>query len=144
MEIISVLFFILLEGQSQSHVIKYSHQINIFIIESQDLLGWIGSLEIIQSYSLLKQGQLEQIVWDCVHLDSEDLQGWRFHNLSGQPVPCLVTLTTKIRFLKFCQNLQCCSQCPLLLVLSVDATEKSLPLLHPPPIRYLYTWVRSL
>jgi len=36
---------------------------------------------------LLKQGHLEQVVQDCVQSSFEHLQGWRFHILSGQPVP---------------------------------------------------------
>ena len=36
--------------------------------------------------SLLKQGHLKLVAQDHVQMDFEDLQGWRLHNLSGQPV----------------------------------------------------------
>jgi len=45
--------------------------------------------------SLLKQDHLQPAAQDHVHTAFEHLQSWRLHNLSGQPVPCLVTLTVK-------------------------------------------------
>ena len=38
---------------------------------------------------LLKQGHVEGVAQDCVQMAFEYLQGWRLHNLSGQPVPVL-------------------------------------------------------
>ena len=38
---------------------------------------------------LLKQGHLGQVASDHVQIAFEYLQGWRLHNLSGQPVPVL-------------------------------------------------------
>uniref|UniRef100_A0A8B9Q4U4 Transmembrane protein 19 n=1 Tax=Apteryx owenii TaxID=8824 RepID=A0A8B9Q4U4_APTOW len=38
---------------------------------------------------LLKQGHLEHVAQDPVQVGFEYLQGWRLHNLSGQPVPVL-------------------------------------------------------
>lgn len=37
--------------------------------------------------SLLTQGQVEHIPWDCVQMALEILQGWKLCNLSGQPLP---------------------------------------------------------
>lgn len=37
--------------------------------------------------SLLKQGQKNQAVQDCVQLCFEYVQGWRLYNTSGEPVP---------------------------------------------------------
>ena len=37
--------------------------------------------------ALLKQGQLQQVAQDHVQSGFEYLQGWRLHNLSGQPIP---------------------------------------------------------
>lgn len=39
--------------------------------------------------SLLKQDQLGLAAHDCVHMASEDLQGWRLHYHYGQPGPLL-------------------------------------------------------
>ena len=38
---------------------------------------------------LLKQGHLDQAAQDCVSTAFEYLQGWKLHNLSGQPVSVL-------------------------------------------------------
>ena len=38
---------------------------------------------------LLKQGHLKKAAQDHVQIAFEYLQGWRLHNLSGQPVPVL-------------------------------------------------------
>ena len=38
---------------------------------------------------VLKQGHLEQVAQDCIQMAFQYLQGWRLHNLSGQPVPVL-------------------------------------------------------
>ena len=38
---------------------------------------------------LLKQGHLEPVAQECDQMASEHLQGWRPHNLLGQPVPAL-------------------------------------------------------
>jgi len=56
---------------------------------------------------------------------------------------CQCSVTAKKCFLMFRGNLLCLSLCPLPLVLSLGATEKSLALssLHP-PFRYLYTLLR--
>jgi len=45
-----------------------------------------GPLEVIWSKPLLKHGHLELVAQDHV---LEYLQGWRLHNLPGQPVPWL-------------------------------------------------------
>lgn len=74
--------------------------------------------------SLLKEGHLELLV----QMASEDLQGGRLHNSSGQPFQCSVTLTVKF-YLMFIRTSQWTPMCPLLLVL-----------LHP-PIRYSYTLI---
>lgn len=58
-----------------------------FPTESQDGLGWKGSLEVILPKTLLKQGHLEQV--DHGQTAFEDLQGVRLHILSGQSVPGL-------------------------------------------------------
>ena len=39
--------------------------------------------------TLLKQGHLQLVAQDHVQTAFEYLQGWRIHNLSGQPVPVL-------------------------------------------------------
>ena len=38
---------------------------------------------------LLKQGHLEMVAQDHAQMAFEYLQGWRLHNLTGQPVPVL-------------------------------------------------------
>jgi len=38
---------------------------------------------------LLKQGHLQPVVQDCIQITFDYLQGWRLHNLPGQPVPLL-------------------------------------------------------
>ena len=57
---------------------------------------------------------------------------------------CSVTLTTK-KFNMLVQNFLCSSFRPLLLVLSLCTTKKSLASYTclPPPFRYLYTFIRS-
>lgn len=62
----------------------------LFPVESQNSLGWKGTLKVIWSSHLLKAeltSQLDQVAQGCVQLSSEHLQGWRSHTLSGQPVP---------------------------------------------------------
>lgn len=44
--------------------------------------------------TLLMQGCLQLVAQDRVLMAFEQHGGWRFHNLSGQPVP-VVTLTVK-------------------------------------------------
>jgi len=39
--------------------------------------------------TLLKQGHLELVAKDHAQMAFEYLQGWRLHNLPGQPVPVL-------------------------------------------------------
>jgi len=57
--------------------------------DSQNGWCWKAPLEVIWSNSLLKQGYLEPVAQGCVQTAFEYLQGWRLHNLSGQPVPVL-------------------------------------------------------
>jgi len=38
---------------------------------------------------LLKQGHLQPVAQDNVHMAFEYLQGWRLHSVPGQPVPVL-------------------------------------------------------
>jgi len=75
---------------------------------------------------LPKQGHPQQAAEDHVQAGLEYLQRRRLHNLSGQPVPVLVTLRGKKFFLMFRRNFLCFSLCPLSLVLSLGTTEKSL------------------
>lgn len=46
-----------------------------------------GPLEFSHPTLLLTQGHLEQPAQDCVQVAFTSLQGWRLHQLSGQPVP---------------------------------------------------------
>lgn len=55
------------------------------LTESQNGRGWQGPLGATWSNPLLKHGHSEQIA----QVAFEDLQEWRLHNLSGQPVPVL-------------------------------------------------------
>lgn len=47
-------------------------------------LQWISG-DHLSSLPLLKQTYLEPAVQNCVQMTFEHLQGWRPHNLSGQP-----------------------------------------------------------
>ena len=65
---------------------------------------------------LLKQGHLDTVAQDHVQMGSEYLQGWRLHNISGQPIPVLCHLHSKKVFRR---HLLCFSVCPSPLVLSL-------------------------
>jgi len=76
---------------------------------------------------------------------AEYLQGWRLHNLPGQPVSVLGHLHSKKVFTDETWNLLCFGFCPLTLVLSLGTTEKRLaPSSLHPPFRYLHTSVIPL
>lgn len=109
-----------------------------FPTESQDGLGWKGSLEVILPKTLLKQGHLEQV--DHVQTAFEDLQGVRLHILSGQSVPVLHYLDSTEEV----PDAMTSSLCSPPFVLAPGPTENSLALysLHP-PFRYLCTFIRS-
>lgn len=51
--------------------------------------GWKAPLENIWSNPQLNQGYLELVAQDRVQVAFDCLQGWRFLNLPGQPVPVL-------------------------------------------------------
>ena len=75
---------------------------------------------------------------------SNDLQGWRCHNLSGQPVKVFSNPQRKKLFLTFNCNCLYFNLCPLPLFLSWGTTVKNLAqssLIL--PFRYLYTWRQS-
>ena len=62
----------------------------------------------------------------------------------GKLCQCLVTPAVKKWFLMFRGNLPCFSWCPLPLVLALGTTKRSLaPTPLHPPLRYLYTLIRS-
>lgn len=60
---------------------------NITITEWLRLKGvwWM----VLSSRPSTQAGHLEQPAQDCAQAAFESLQGWRLHNLSGQPVPVL-------------------------------------------------------
>ena len=92
----------------------------------------------------LKQGHLQQSAQGCVQAGFEHLQGWSLHSLSGQPV---LSTQSPLRSKKFIPvhgwTFFYCSLCPLLLALSLSATEKSLALPLLPTVRYSCTLRRS-
>ena len=60
--------------------------------ENHRIIGWLRLEEIsgghwVQPANLLKQGHLELVAQDHVQVTFGYCQGWRLHNLSGQPVP---------------------------------------------------------
>lgn len=89
--------------------------------------------------TLLKQGHLAPVTQNHVQRAFEDLQGQRFHSLSGKPCQCSVTLTGRKCFLMFRGSFLCFNLCPSSLILSLSTTKNNLALssLHP-PLRYLY------
>lgn len=111
-------------------------------------LWWLESTSRGHLIQPPKQSQLKQLVQDCVQLGFEYLWVWRFHNLPGKPVPgfqlfhlfqCFTTLTVKgVGGLKFKGNILYFSLGLLLLVLSLDTTEKS------PPVFFLFLFSRYL
>ena len=52
------------------------------------LTGTSGG-RLVYHLPLLKQGLLQLVAQEHVQMAFEHLQGWRLHNLSGQPVPVL-------------------------------------------------------
>ena len=87
-------------------------------------LSWAGtSGDRLVQPTCSQQGQLEQVVQDCVQLGFERLHRWRHHNLSEQRVPVFDRLHWKS---VFNQNVLCLSLCPLLFVLSVGSVTPSL------------------
>lgn len=60
--------------------------------------GWKGALvgPSVPIY-LLKQCPLEQIAQACIQVVLECLQGWRLHNLAGQPVPVIFAVWSSIQ-----------------------------------------------
>lgn len=100
---------------------------------------------------MTSSGPTPQIIQVCLQQAAQDhdqvfecLQGWRLHNLSGQPVAGLGHSHSENHFLLFTGNLPSFTLCPLALLLSLGMTGRGLVLssLHP-PFRYLNTSVRS-
>lgn len=87
-----------------------------------------------------KQGHLERVAQEHMQLSFEILQGWGFHNNSGQSVSMFDQPYSKKAFCK--QNLLPYISYPLSLALSLSSTVKSLipSSLLPDPIRYLWCW----
>jgi len=75
---------------------------------------------------LLKQGHLQQAAQDPVQAGLEYLQRRRLQTSLGSLFQGSVTLRGKKFFLMFRRNFLCFSLCPLLLVVSLGTTEKSL------------------
>ena len=67
----------------------------------------------------LEQGHLEQFAQDHVQKAFEYLQGWRLHNLSGQPMLVLGHPHSKKVFPDVRGKLLCFSLCPLTLKTSL-------------------------
>lgn len=88
--------------------------------ESQNGWAWKGFLKVTWSSLLIKQIHLEPVVQDSVQLGFDCLHRWRLHHHSGQPAP------VERCFQRLEWNHPCFHLCPLLLVLSLDATGKSL------------------
>lgn len=81
----------------------------IEVWESQRCWGWKGPLEVS-----LQQDHLEPISLAHIHMTFEYPQGWRLHNLPGQPVSIIGHQHSKKVFLMFRQNLLsfCAVSCP--------------------------------
>lgn len=64
-----------------------------------EYLGWnkTSGDHLVQS-CLAEQGQLEEVVQDCLQVCFEHLQGWRLHCLSGQHVPVFADHYCKFPF----------------------------------------------
>jgi len=110
---------------------------NCFTV-SQNCRGWKGPQEI-KSSPLVTAGTLQQVAQVGIQMGLEYLQRRRLHRLSGQPVPVSVTLTIKKFFCVLIWNFLCTSFRPLLPVLLLHTTEKSLAssICLPRPFRYL-------
>lgn len=93
-----------------------------------------------------KQHQLQQVSQGHVQSGFEYLYGWRLHN-SKQPVPMFShPHSKKINKFMFKCNFPYFSLCPQLPVLSLGTNKKesgSVIFLSLPPVRYLYTLIRS-
>ena len=93
--------------------------------------------------TLLNQGHLGPVAQDHIQMASEYLQGWRLHNLHGEPVPVLHHPHSQKVFAGVQRDPPVFQFCPLSLVRSRGTTEKSLaPSSLHPPLRYLCTLVR--
>jgi len=77
---------------------------------------------------LLKQGHLQPVSQDHDQTAFEYLQGWRLHQLPGQPVPVLGHPHNEKLFPDVRGILLCFRWCQLLLVLLLGTTEKRLAL----------------
>ena len=90
--------------------------------------------------TLLKSRHPQQGAQDHVQAASEDLLAFSLVSVCQ----CSVTCTEQKCFLMFRGNILCSSLCPLLLVLALSTTEKSLaPSSSHLPFRNLYTLMRS-
>lgn len=53
-------------------------------------LSWERALEVIRSNPLFRSGpasKLDEVTQGLVQSGFENVQGWRFHHISGQPCP---------------------------------------------------------
>lgn len=88
---------------------------------------------------LPRQTRLEQVTQGHIQVAFEYLQQVKLHDLSGQPVPVLCYPQCKKFFLTLCFSLW-----PLLLILLLSTTERSLvSSAGHPPLKYLYVPTRS-
>lgn len=89
------------------------------------------------------QGLLEQLAEEHVQSDSEHLQGWKLHNLSGKPVPVFDhphSKKTHPHIFICLSGISCVSVCAHYLL---PFTEKGLaPQSLLPSTRYVYTFPR--
>lgn len=98
---------------------------------SQNNFDWVGPVKVLWSKPCSKQGQLwsptllKQVIQGCVQSNSEYLQGWRLHVLSGNSchahLPCgeIFFLVNQIDFA------MCCYLCPFFLTHSLSTSERS-------------------
>jgi len=114
------------------------------VTESQNGLACKGPLEVILSNPLTQAGPPRAGCQGCVQMAFEYLQGWRLHNLPGQPVPVLGHPLSKKVFPDVQWECPGFQSVPIAFGLSLGTTEQSLALssLHP-PCRYLCTLMRS-
>ena len=85
-----------LKKECQSHSCLFNYENNLKqnlhrITQSQNhtITEWLDLWRSCSPKPLLKQGHPEPVAQDRVQTAFEYIQGWRLHNLSGQPVPVL-------------------------------------------------------